>query len=46
MVVYVLGKEKPMGKPKDAYYNLIKQAYEELGFDVDTLKKALEISSI
>lgn len=45
-IVYVLDKEKSLGKPKDGYYNLIRQAYEELGFDMNILKRALEISSI
>ena len=45
-IVYVLDIEKPKGKPKDGYYNLIKQSYEELGFNVNILKKALKISNI
>ena len=45
VMVYIMNEGKPLGAPGEQYYNAIKEGYISAGFDIETLKRALEDSN-
>lgn len=43
-MVYIMNDGRPLGRPSCYYYNTILQGYIEAGFDVETLRKAVDDS--
>lgn len=42
--VYIMHEERPIGIPSQAYIDTCVEGYEDFGFDLDYLERALEIS--
>lgn len=44
-MVYVMNEGKPLGTPSNGYYHIIRQGYQEAGFDIGILHRAIKESA-